>query len=69
VSLKNLSIHLLLLLNCVYIEVMPGTLTVALFTDLRAERAVEVKYNRYKKSRPDCKGKALHFCLTIYGTV
>lgn len=40
---------------------MPGTLTVVLITDLRAECAVEVKYNRSKKSSPDCKGKALHF--------
>lgn len=40
---------------------MPGTLTVVLITDPRAECAVEVKYNRSKKSRPDYKGKALHF--------
>lgn len=46
---------------CIYIEVMSGILTVVLVTDLRAECAVEVKYNRSKKSSPDCTGKALHF--------
>lgn len=32
---------------------MPGILSVVLITDLRAECAVEVKYNTSKKSSPD----------------
>lgn len=57
----------MLLLICVYIEVMPGTLTVE-NTVLGAECAVEVKYNRPKNSSPDCKGKPsfLTDCLWYY---
>lgn len=62
---QNLSIHLFLLVNCVYIEVMPGILSVALITELRAECAVEVNYKTSKKSSPDSEGKAFHF-LTDY---
>lgn len=44
---------------------MPGILSVVLITVLRAECAVEVRYNTSKKSSPDSEGKALHF-LTDY---